>query len=986
MRGSHWVLDNVLIAIRQLRYAKIYPSRRWNHDHSYADTILMPKTTFPVRTDNNKVQQNYLSVASDDVYAWQKSNLPEESLFVLHDGPPYANADVHLGHSVNRIIKDMIVRYQVMRGRRVSYIPGWDCHGLPIELKVLEQVGKGKGGRDRVAKLKPTEVRAMAREHAQSTIANHMRNFREWATMGEWDNPYKTMNPQYEIRQLGVFKEMLKAGLIYRRVRPVFWSCESYTALAEAELEYTDAHESTSVYVKFRLEATDALLKLVGSNELVHALIWTTTPWTIPSNKAIAVNPEMTYCIVNNSEYGNLLIAEARKDILEQELGAEFTLVAQSIPGGILTSQKYTHPLLNGSSPKPVLSADFVTPDSGTGLVHLAPGHGMEDYLLCMKHGIDPYSPVNDYGKFDATVPAGLEALTGKAVLKEGQSKVIEFLTDSDALVAVKKYVHKYPYDWRSKKPVIIRSTAQWFADVDSIKEDALAGLKMVDFLPEAGRHRLSSFTSARSEWCISRQRSWGVPIPALFDAETGDALLTERNVEHIIEEIEKVGVDRWFEEEPDVAHWIAPEYRTDDKVYIKGKDTMDVWFDSGTSWTLIEEKFGAIRKGKPLVDVYMEGSDQHRGWFQSSLLTYTAFHKNGRAPFARVITHGFTLDEQGKKMSKSIGNVIQPSAITTTGLKKLPPIGVSGLRLWVAQAEYTTDIVVSEEVMRRVADALGKLRRTFRYILGNLDGFDGELVAYDELRPADKFALGQLYELERSSVGYYDRYAFNRVIQAVNKHVAELSASYFSTSKDRLYTDKTTSLSRRSAQTVLAHIFKTYSAILSPIIPLLAQEAWHHAPSSVTAGQFSPFVPGWFVAPQQWNDAVLKEEFGVLAKVQDEVKSTMELARKEKKIGSSLEAEVILTAPEDSDSFQLLKKYEYHLPELLVASETNIKNGPVDLSAYKWSFTGNQIEILGANVNVYVVSPSGHKCPRCWQFTAPVEGGLCGRCAEVLL
>ncbi|KAK9374354.1 tRNA synthetases class I-domain-containing protein [Lipomyces chichibuensis] len=976
-------------------------AKRWSHD--YSDTVMLPSTEFPDRTAAIKVQEQFLSVISDQVYNWQKENLPENSLFILHDGPPYANADVHVGHAVNRIIKDMIIRYQVMQGRRVSYIPGWDCHGLPIELKVLESLEHGK----KALQLTPVEIRKLARQHAENTITKQMSSFKEWGTMGEWENPYKTMDSDYEIRQLEVFRSMVNAGVIYRRCRPVYWSCQSHTALAEAELEYAPQHRSTAAYVKFPLLIPDGLVRLVKeqsdvdvSGKPVHVLVWTTTPWTIPANKAIAVNPDMTYQVVYSDAHGVLVVAQSRAESVTDDLGP-MRVLAGSIPGSALTSFGYTHPLHSNPVTQSILAADFVTSDAGTGLVHCAPGHGMEDYLVCQKYGIEPYSPVNEYGEYDATVPAGLEILIGKSVFKDGQSTVLNLLAEADALAGVNSgYQHKYPYDWRSKKPVIIRATAQWFADLGSIKDKAVTSLDNVDFLPESGKHRLQSFTRERSEWCISRQRAWGVPIPALYDSTTGDALLTDTSIEHIINEIKKVGIDTWFAEEDDITHWIAPEYREERKSYVKGKDTMDVWFDSGTSWTLIQEKYGSLReKGKNLVDVYIEGSDQHRGWFQSSLLTYTATHRNGKAPFSTVLTHGFTLDGKGRKMSKSLGNVIAPGAIAWEKYKidkvMMQPIGVSGLRLWVAQNDYRTDISVSVESFKRVQDSLSKLRRTFKYILGNFKPtpyFTYERdVPYGELGPIDQHALYSLYELEKSVKAHYDNFAFNRVVQAVNKNVAELSSSYFQLIKSRLYTDHPSSLSRRTALTVLAHVFRTYTSVLSPIIPLLTQEAWHHAPCCVTGqseGVFSPFVSGWYETPEEWNNEKLRDDFLQLSNIRDAVNDGLEIARKSGNIGTSLDAGVVLSTEPGTTAFALLESYKAHLAEYFVTSEVNVFTASADsetTTAYRWSSVPKKLTILGSMMKTTVVSPSRHKCPRCWHWNAKKESEVCGECLETV-
>lgn len=497
---------------------------------------------------------------------------------------------------MNKLVKDFIVRYQILRRRRVSYIPGWDCHGLPIELKALEA-----GARKSAKKLTAIDVRKLARQHALQSLESQKKDFREWGVMGDWNNHWTTMDLDYEVRQLKVFTEMLDLGLIYRRFKPVYWSCQSNTALAEAELEYAENHKSTTAYVKFPVCGLGQLREEIAKNCDIDpdalnlsALIWTTTPWTIPANKAIAVNPVMTYRIVMSPYLGALLIADSRFDAVVSAIG-ELETIVHSIPGSKLTDTRYLHPLRSGDDayPQPIFCADFVTSISGTGIVHCAPGHGMEDYILCQQHCIEPYSPVDEHGNFSSLLYSGLEELIGKPVLSEGQEMVIDRLKVVGALAKLQRgYRHKYPYDWRSKKPVIIRATAQWFANVGSIKDISVKSLEDVIFIPSTGRHRLSSFINERSEWCISRQRSWGVPIPALFDCDTDEALLTASSVRHIVDEISKHGTDAWFAEEEDISHWISPEYRDNGRTYYKSRDTMDVWFDSGTSWTLMESLF----------------------------------------------------------------------------------------------------------------------------------------------------------------------------------------------------------------------------------------------------------------------------------------------------------------------------------------------------------------------------------------------------------
>ncbi|KAK9471790.1 tRNA synthetases class I-domain-containing protein, partial [Dipodascopsis tothii] len=961
-------------------------------EHSYQASLHLPQTTFANRSNPKAIKELYLDKCSDRLYQWQQSNLPTESRFVLHDGPPYANANVHLGHSVNKVIKDIIIRYQTMRHRQVSYIPGWDCHGLPIELKALE-AGAKKGLKK--ANMTPTEVRALARQHAAMSLEGQKTDFRSWAVMGDWENYYTTMDPAYEIRQLEIFQDMLERGLIFRQRKPVYWSCQSHTALAEAELEYAENHTSTTAYVKFPLVNRGGLAAVlaeagVDAETPVSALIWTTTPWTIPSNKVIAVNAEMTYRLVAAADAGVLIVADERYEQLRDFFGPTTTL-AEGILGSVLASATYVHPLRRPESApeQPIVVADFVTASSGTGLVHCAPGHGMEDYLLCQKLGVDTYSPVDDYGKYNSDILTELaEELVGKPVLGEGQAIVIDRLAQAGALVKLQKgYRHKYPYDWRSKKPVIVRATSQWFANVASIKRPSTAALEAVNFVPATGKQRMSSFVRERSEWCISRQRSWGVPIPALYDADTGEALMTVESVSHVIAEIKKNGIDSWFADETDVSHWVPPELRGNGRTYVKAKDTLDVWFDSGTSWTLMRDLYGAERAGKPLADVYVEGSDQHRGWFQSSLLTHAASSNTEVAPFANVLTHGFILDETGVKMSKSLGNGILPSQITTTGIKSFKPIGVDGLRLWIAQSEYSRDIAISFVVLQRVAESLSKIRRTFRFILGNISDFGGQYTPLEDLRPVDRYALSQLYELEKAVKDQFDQFAFNRVVQLVNNHIStSLSAFYFTIIKDRVYADATDSVARRSAQTVLAYILRVYVSILSPIVPLMTQEVWDHSPESITGDRtatFSPFVPGWFDAPETWKDEQLVKDFAVVHELQDAVKALMEQARQDKKIGGSLEAAVTLATAAGSDVHTLLTGLGSSWPELFISSDVVVAETKAAPDS-PWTYD-KAVAVGETTVDVTISKPHLHKCPRCWQYTAPRAEEPCGRCSDVL-
>ncbi|KAJ2588419.1 isoleucine-tRNA ligase, partial [Coemansia sp. RSA 1797] len=605
----------------------------------YSHTIKLPQTEFPLRADAARREKQFRHRCTDALYEWQLKN-NRGPQFILHDGPPYANGDLHIGHFMNKVLKDIINRYQVMQGKRVVYIPGFDGHGLPIEQKALETLK----GRDRDS-LDPMEIRKLARNFALKAVARQTESFKEYAVMGDWTHPYMTLDPSYEANQLEIFKAMVEQGYIYRQNKPVYWSPSSRTALAEAELEYNEKHVSTSVYVKMQL--TDESVARIGGAGKVSALVWTTTPWTLPANRAIAVHPDLEYVLIQvaeNSESGSagyqLLVGKDRLEAVSAML-PEGSTVAEvcMLNGKQLEGLSYSSAVSGKECP--ILLANYVTSDSGTGLVHSAPGHGQEDYDFGLANGIEIYAPVDDNGRF--TSAAGV-ALAGMEVLGEGTRAVVAMLRDAGVLLHVQEFTHSYPYDWRTKKPIIQRATPQWFANVGSLKASASESLRDVKIFPEFGRRRLESFVAARSEWCISRQRVWGVPIPVFYNKSSGEPLLTAESISHVIGIIRERGTDAWWVLSTD--DLLAPKYRSDGNTYVKGTDTMDVWFDSGSSWKLLEQV--SERSEGAYADVYLEGTDQHRGWFQSSLLTSNAVR--GVAPFRVLLTHGFTLDESRRK------------------------------------------------------------------------------------------------------------------------------------------------------------------------------------------------------------------------------------------------------------------------------------------------------------------------------------------------
>ncbi|CAJ2499883.1 Uu.00g027360.m01.CDS01, partial [Anthostomella pinea] len=819
---------------------------------SWTAKLRLPKSTFPyvfptidlpTKADRARplsprplpaFRETYIQRCADNLYEWQRKNRPSDDTFVLHDGPPYANGSLHVGHALNKILKDMILRVKVQQGRRVHYVPGWDCHGLPIELKALEN---SKG-----AKLTPLEIRKSARNLASNTVTKQMKEFRSFGVMSDWEQRWTTMDAAYEMRQLRLFQKMVRKGLIYRKFKPVYWSPSSQTALAEAELEYKDDHTSNAAWVRFPItEEWRSLPQFEGVQGKIqgklYAIIWTTTPWTLPANRAIAVHDDLEYCVVSDGTDG-LLVAKSRLDTLKEKLAKSTASrnatepsvdVLETFKGRQLSGLQYINRLRGKTaSPQPLIHADFVSADSGSGLVHLAPGHGFDDYEVCNSQGIPVAAPIDDQGKFtkDAFPDAPEVLLSAPSVNEGGGRNVLELLEPDGDVLLVEKYQHKYPYDWRTKQPVVIRATEQWFADVAHIKDEALEALNNIRFVPEAGKKRLESFVQGRSEWCISRQRAWGVPIPALYD-ETGAAMVNEEVVDHIISVIQERGTHAWWSDAADDPSWIPSSLQG---TFRRGTDTMDVWFDSGSSWTMMPGR----------ADVYLEGSDQHRGWFQSSLLTRIAagseagsdFEKG--APFKQLITHGFTLDQDGKKMSKSIGNIIEPQQIMEGTL--LPPLKRKGkaakgpvtydalgpdvLRLWAASSDYTRDVAIGVPVLQGLHTALIKYRTIVKMLLGSMH----ESARTAPLTVTDEIAIMQLQDTMAEVGKAFENHEFYRGFNALNRWITnDLSAFYLETLKDRLYCG--------DGGGVLEPIFNGFLRMLAPMTPLLVEEAWDHRP-----------------------------------------------------------------------------------------------------------------------------------------------------------
>jgi isoleucyl-tRNA synthetase len=925
---------------------------------SWSSTLRLPKSTFPARAAPVDLAK-YLRRSTDDLYTWQSQERAGSRPFTIHDGPPYANGDLHVGHALNKILKDIINRTKLQEGKRIDYVPGWDCHGLPIEQKAFEHHGWSVGN-----KPNAVEVRKAAASFAGTAIEKQMADFRSWSVMGSWNRHWKTMDKSFELGQLEIFQAMARHDLIYRTHKPVYWSPSSRTALAEAELEYKEDHVSKAALVKFQL--SNELYPDVA--EPVSLLIWTTTPWTLPANQAIAGNRGLHYVIARSEKHGMLLLAASRLEAVGKLLSEELTIVQSAVDVFQFMLGSYQGLSAFGDIQGPIIHADFVSAEAGTGLVHCAPGHGMEDYealqSMIRSGQISVKAPVDDEGKFTAEACQNdPQLLDGKSVFDEGNATVIAMLQQTGSLLDVRDYKHRYPYDWRTKQPIIVRATAQWFADLADVKKYSLKALENVDFQPKTGLSRLRAFVDNRSEWCISRQRSWGVPIPALYHKETGEPVLSNDSVSHILNVVRERGTDAWWSDAADDKAWILPEL--DSSQYVRGTDTMDVWFDSGTSWSYMSRESPMMGKS-PIADVYLEGTDQHRGWFQSSLLTNVAYqratnpNKTPTAPFSQLLTHGFTLDGLGKKMSKSIGNVITPMQIITGDIEPLDSVtthstkprsptsraiqapkkrgpapgslGSDALRLWVASSDWSKDVIVSETIVKTIHASLHKYRVTFKLLLGALEDsrtYDlNELslsIIFKKLYKLDLVALAHLHDVSSTVRQAFDNFEYHKAVTAINKWVnTDLSGFYIEAVKDTLYCDAGGFNRRRSAQCTVFYILTEMQAMLAPLTPMLVEESWEHSPEAIRAGRQPPLQRTWDGPPPIWNRKTLKDAFLPLAMaINTACKAAQERARSQKKMGSSLESECLVHLPGvPEETFRI---WENDLQEMLVVSYVKV-------------------------------------------------------------
>lgn len=926
----------------------------------YKDTLNLPQTTLAMRA--NAAQKEV-----ETQKFWEENKIYEKNLaqrdktnkFILHDGPPYLSSDkIHIGTALNKILKDIVIKYKSQRGHYAPYVPGYDAHGLPIENAVVKKI---KGGREAIT---PAELRAKCREFAMQNLKGQEANFKRLGVWGDWEHPYITIAPEVEAEQVRIFGEMYKKGYIEKGLKPVYWCASCETALAEAEVEYAD-HTSTSIYVKFKFEPEDMaeIYKKAGvqTEKPLFAVIWTTTPWTIPSNLAICLNAKLEYSLV---EYKNEVYTIAQgllaNFLADNGIEEKDIKILGSLTGAELENYKTKHPLYDRFSP--LLNGDHVTLDAGTGCVHTAPGHGLEDWEVCQKYGIEVLSPLDSKGCWTSEV-LDLEGVP----YYKGNAIVIENLEKAGALMSKAAISHSYPHCWRCKNPVIYRATPQWFVRVDKFREETLEEIKKVKWIPASGEQRISNMVSLRSDWCISRQRAWGVPIPVFYCEDCGEAIVTDETIKKVADLFDKESSDGWVKhsaEEILGEDFVCP--KCGKKHFKKETDIMDVWFDSGITHRAVVEKRHEELGHLP-VEMYLEGSDQHRGWFQSSLLTAVA--TSGKAPYKTVLTHGFVLDGEGRKMSKSLGNVVLPQEVTKV-------YGADVLRLWAASVDYRNDVKIGENAIKQLVEIFKKIRNTSRFLLGNLFDFDPakDYVEYKDLKALDKFALHKLNTLISNVTEAFEDYEFYKYFQQLQNFAAvDLSSFYLDIVKDRLYTAGKKSLSRRACQTVLYEISQALTRILVPVMPHQAEDIWQNTPEAQKCGLESILLSDWPEVKNEWKNEALEEEFTKILKLREIVSKAIEPLRAEKIIGSSLEAAVYVKGGDEA----LLKKYESELGNIFITSQAVLtEKAPENVLN----------ELTEDDYTIYVTKAHGEKCERCWKYREMPDGKtVCDECLDAI-
>ncbi|MEB1810012.1 MAG: isoleucine--tRNA ligase [Bacillaceae bacterium] len=912
----------------------------------YKDTLLMPKTEFPMR-GNLPNREPEMQKKWDEMNIYQKVQQRTEGrpLFVLHDGPPYANGDIHMGHALNKVLKDIIVRFKSMSGYHAPYVPGWDTHGLPIETALT------KNKKVKRKEMSVADFRKLCEEYALEQVDRQREQFKRLGVRGDWENPYITLNKEYEAQQIKVFGDMAKKGYIYKGLKPVYWSPSSESALAEAEIEYHDKR-SPSIYVAFPV--TDGKGVLDGDEKIV---IWTTTPWTIPANLGITVHPDLEYSVVQ-VENDKFVVASGLLETLVTELEWETHSVVKTFKGEQLEHVIAKHPIYDRESL--VMCGDHVTLDAGTGCVHTAPGHGEDDYIVGQKYNLDVLCPVDDKGVMTKEAE-GFEGL----FYDEANKPITEKLTEVGALLKLSFITHSYPHDWRTKKPVIFRATAQWFASIKDFREELLKAINEVEWIPSWGETRLYNMVRDRGDWCISRQRAWGVPIP-IFYGEDEEPIITDETIDHVSQLFREHGSNIWFEWE---TQQLLPEGFTSahspNGTFTREMDIMDVWFDSGSSHQAVLVERDDLQRP---ADLYLEGSDQYRGWFNSSLSTSVAV--SGKAPYKGVLSHGFALDGEGRKMSKSLGNVVVPNDV-------MKQLGADILRLWVASVDYQADVRVSDNILKQVSEVYRKIRNTFRFLLGNLNGFDPatDAVAVEDLPELDKYMLVKLHDVINKVTKGYEQYQFSNVYHALNNFcTVELSSFYMDVAKDTLYIDAPNSHARRSIQTVMYETVVALAKLVSPILSHTADEVWPHIPGAEGESVQLTDMPK---AETFTNVDELVQKWDRIMNVRNDVLKALENARNEKKIGKSLTAQIVLYP-----SQELMQTFEnVDLQKLFIVSQAVVGGekgtAPEHADVYE-------------DLAIVVEKAEGETCERCWVVSKTVGQNethptLCTSCATIV-
>ncbi len=926
------------------------------------DTLNLPSTTLPMRANAANREIEIQKFWEDNkIYNKMLEKNNGNKSFILHDGPPYLSSDkIHIGTAMNKILKDIVLKYKTQQGFYTPYIPGYDAHGLPIENAVVKTI---KGGR---SALTPLELRQKCREFAAKNLKGQEANFRRLGVLGDWEHPYVTIYPEFEAKQIELFWDMYKKGYIQKGLKPVYWCADCETALAEAEVEYADI-TSTSIYVKFEVLESEKLYKKtnIESNNKLYSIIWTTTPWTIPSNLGICLNSRFNYTIFEYNKENYFVATDLFENFIKETEWQNIKKLGE-LKGSEFEYFKAKHPLYNRTSL--IILGDHVTLDAGTGAVHTAPGHGLEDWEVGQKYGLETFSPFDSKGCWTDEVPD----LKGTPYYK-GDKIVIEKLTECGALIKSQEITHSYPHCWRCKNPVMYRSTPQWFVKVSMFKDNALENIKKVNWYPASGEKRISNMVENRSEWCISRQRAWGVPIPVLYYKKCKQPIINEETIKIIVDKFKKESSDAWVKYE---AKDFLPEgYKCSCgcEEFSKENDIMDVWFDSGSSWSaVVEERKNEFQTNGSEVlptDMYLEGSDQHRGWFQSSLLIASA--TKGIAPYKNVLTHGFVLDGEGRKMSKSLGNVVAPQEI-------IKIYGCDVLRLWAASVDYRNDVKIGDNLIKQLVEVFKKTRNTIRFLLGNLFDFDPkkDYVEYSDLEEIDKFALSKLAKLIKNVDSSFETYEFYKYFQHLQNFAStDLSSFYLDIVKDRLYTKGKKSLSRRACQTVMYEILHILLKVLVPVMPHQAEDIWLNMNENLKDRE-SVLLCDWAKAKPEWENETLDEEFSKLLKTREIVSKAIEPLRSNepKTIGSSLEADIIITSS-NKEKMSLLEKYSKLLGDLYIVSHVYTENQNAEILN----------EFDSEEYKVKVIKAKGQKCSRCWKYRELDENGICKDCKEAI-